>query len=103
MGSTSAIVNMQQKCKMGRSEYNSDGMEIQKNACQYCQYCQFEGHKGRKNQETDKTDKANFYIPVKMEEEIFNLSKITKNNSKILLSFTKDAKETKVRVYKKMM
>jgi hypothetical protein len=30
MGSMSAIVNMQQKCKMGRSEYNSDGMEIQK-------------------------------------------------------------------------
>ncbi len=48
----------------------------QKNACQYCQYCQFEGHKGRKNQETDKTDntdKANFYIPVKMEEDIFYL------------------------------
>ena len=28
------------------------------------------------------------------------LSKITKNDSKILLSFTKDAKETKLHVYK---
>ena len=68
---------------MERESANSAESAKQKNACQYCQYCQFEGHKGRKNQETDKTDKANFYIPVKMEEEIFNLSKITKNDSKI--------------------
>ena len=36
-----------------------------------------------------------------MKEEIFLLTKMTKNESKILLSFTKDAKGTKVRVYKK--
>lgn len=52
---------------------------------------------------TDKTDRANFYIGGNNRERIFYLSKITKNDSKILLSFTKDAKETKVRVYKKMM
>ena len=44
---------------------------------------------------------ANFYISGNNRERIFYLSKMTKNDSKILLSFTKDAKETKVRVYKK--
>jgi len=38
----------------------------------------------------------------KSEEDVFIcLSKITKNESKILLFFTKDAKETKLHVYKK--
>lgn len=38
---------------------------------------------------------ANFYIGGNNRERIFYLSKITKNDSKILISFTKDAKETK--------
>ena len=33
-------------------------------------------------------------------QDFLYLSKITKNDSKILLSFTKDAKETKLHVYK---
>ena len=37
-----------------------------------------------------------------MEEDFFYLSKITKNDSKILISFTKDTKAIKVHVYKKM-
>jgi len=42
-----------------------------------------------------------FIQAAKSEEDILSLSKMTKNESIILLSFTKDAKETKVRVYKK--
>ena len=42
-----------------------------------------------------------FIEPAKSEEDFLYLSKITKNDSKILLSFTKDAKETKLHVYKK--
>ena len=45
---------------------------------------------------------ANFYTSGNNRERIFYLSKITKNDSKILISFTKDAKETKLHVYKKM-
>ena len=45
-----------------------------------------------------KNDSANFYIGGNNRERIFYLSKITKNDSKILLSFTKDAKEIKVYV-----
>ena len=45
-----------------------------------------------------KNDSANFYIGSNNRERIFYLSKITKNDSKILLSFTKDAKEIKVYV-----
>ena len=41
-----------------------------------------------------------FIQAVKSEEDFLNLSKMTKNDSKILLSFTKDAKETKLHVYK---
>ena len=43
---------------------------------------------------------ANFYVGGNNRERIFYLSKITKNDSKILISFTKDAKETKLHVYK---
>ena len=43
-----------------------------------------------------------FIQAAKMEEEIFFICpKLPKMIPKILLSFTKDAKETKVRVYKK--
>ncbi len=42
-----------------------------------------------------------FIQAAKSEEDFLYLSKITKNESKILLSFTKDAKETKLHVYKK--
>ena len=44
---------------------------------------------------------ANLYKRLKWKRRFFYLSKMTKNESKILLSFTKDAKEAKVRVYKK--
>ena len=44
---------------------------------------------------------ANFYIGGNNRERIFYQSKITQKDSKILLSFTKDAKETKLHVYKK--
>jgi len=51
--------------------------------------------------ESAKQKNTIFIQAAKMEEDIFYLSKITKNESKILLSFTKDAKETKLHVYKK--
>ena len=50
-----------------------------------------------------KNDSANFYIGGNNRERIFYLSKITKNDSKILISFTKDTKAIKVHVYKKCM
>ena len=50
--------------------------------------------------QSKKNDSANFYIGGNNRERIFYLSKITKNDSKILISFTKDAKEIKVYVCK---
>ena len=67
--------------------------------CTICTICTMEG-KVQKVQKVQgkKNDSANFYIGGNNRERIFYLSKITKNDSKILLSFTKDAKEIKVYV-----
>ena len=73
---------------------------FEKNALHYLHYCTLEGESAE-SAESAKQKNTIFIQAAKMEEDIFYLSKITKNESKILLSFTKDAKETKVRVYKK--
>ena len=85
---------------------------FEKNALHYLHYCTLEGESAES--EKQKNDirivrilrnltflSANFIIGGNNRERIFYLSKITKNDSKILISFTKDTKETKVHVYKK--
>ena len=74
---------------------------IKKSHCTICTTALWRGKVQKVQKVQGKKMTVQIFIQAAKMEEDFFLSKITKNDSKILIPFTKDTKAIKVHVYKK--